>query len=201
MEQSFTKKDRPPGWSRRVLFGVAVTLVCAGSAVLIPATSNAARPPIIQTVAAPPVSSVAQAPVKAEPLHRAVAIQRLAKIQRISDRRALAAYLAGPAVQNQLLLASLRGPSPWDGVARCEEGGNWHFVGPTWSGGLGIANITWTAYMHGLLGRWRDLSQFGYPSNAGWATREQQIVVADRVLADHGGNPSASWGCGYAYGH
>ena len=73
----------------------------------------------------------------------------------------------------------------WDGIARCETGGNWSMRGASFSGGLGFYNGTWNSFG----GR-----QFA--SNAGLATREQQIVVAERVYARYG---LSGWGC-RAYG-
>ena len=73
----------------------------------------------------------------------------------------------------------------WDGIAECETGGNWHMQGSSFSGGVGFYNGTWT----GFGGR-----QFA--PNAGMATREQQIVVAERVYARFG---LSGWGC-RAYG-
>jgi hypothetical protein len=73
----------------------------------------------------------------------------------------------------------------WDGIAECETGGNWSMRGATFSGGLGFYNGTWNAFG----GR-----QFA--PNAGMATREQQIVVAERVYAQYG---LSGWGC-RAYG-
>ena len=69
----------------------------------------------------------------------------------------------------------------WDGIAGCETGGNWQMRGSTFSGGLGFANSTW--------------SSFGgreFAPNAGMASREQQIVVAERVYARYG---LSGWGC------
>jgi hypothetical protein len=73
----------------------------------------------------------------------------------------------------------------WDGIARCETGGNWSMRGSSFSGGLGFYNGTWNSFG----GR-----QFA--SNAGMASREQQIVVAERVYARYG---LSGWGC-KAYG-
>lgn len=73
----------------------------------------------------------------------------------------------------------------WDGIAQCETASNWSMQGSKFSGGLGFYNGTWS----GFGGR-----QFA--SNAGQATREQQIVVAERVYAAHG---LSGWGC-RAYG-
>jgi Transglycosylase-like domain len=69
----------------------------------------------------------------------------------------------------------------WDGIANCETGGNWGMNGSRFSGGLGFANSTWNSFG----GR-----QFA--SNAGSASRAQQIVVAQRVYARYG---LSGWGC------
>lgn len=69
----------------------------------------------------------------------------------------------------------------WDAIARCETGGNWRMQGPRFSGGLGFANTTW----NGFGGR-------EFAPNAGMASREEQIVVAERVHARYG---LSGWGC------
>ncbi|HEV2309777.1 MAG TPA: transglycosylase family protein, partial [Acidimicrobiia bacterium] len=74
----------------------------------------------------------------------------------------------------------------WDEIANCETGGNWSMVGPTYSGGLGIYNGTWNAF---------GGQQFA--SNPGYATREQQIIVAERIRARYG---FGAWGCGRKLG-
>jgi hypothetical protein len=73
----------------------------------------------------------------------------------------------------------------WDGIAQCETGGNWSMRGSRYSGGLGFYNGTWTSFG----GR-------EFASNAGQASREQQIVIAERVYAAYG---LSGWGC-RAYG-
>jgi hypothetical protein len=61
----------------------------------------------------------------------------------------------------------------WDAIAQCESGGNWAAnTGNGHYGGLQFKQATWTA--HGGLGS---------PAHA---TREQQILVAERVLAKQG---------------
>jgi hypothetical protein len=93
--------------------------------------------------------------------------------------------------------AALRAPAPapaapastparttgvnWDGIANCETGGNWSMQGSRFSGGLGFANTTWSSFGGGQ-----------FAPNAGQATREQQIVVAERVYARYG---LSGWGC------
>jgi Transglycosylase-like domain len=69
----------------------------------------------------------------------------------------------------------------WDGIARCETGGNWSMQGSSFSGGLGFANTTWRSFGGGE-----------FAANAGQASREQQIVVAERVYARYG---LSGWGC------
>ena len=73
----------------------------------------------------------------------------------------------------------------WDGIARCETGGNWHMQGASFSGGVGFYNGTWNGF-----------GGHQFAPNAGMATREQQIVVAERVYAQFG---LSGWGC-RAYG-
>ena len=65
-------------------------------------------------------------------------------------------------------------PTPnWDAVAQCESGGNWHAnTGNGAYGGLQFKPQTWAE--HGGVG------------NPAAASREQQIAVANRVVADQG---------------
>ncbi len=78
--------------------------------------------------------------------------------------------------------------SYWDRMATCETGGNWSMSGSRYSGGVGFANTTWNAWG----GR-------EFAPNAGQATREQQIVVANRVATQGYGSVAAvgysGWGC------
>jgi hypothetical protein len=74
----------------------------------------------------------------------------------------------------------------WDRIAVCETGGNWSMRGSRYSGGVGFANSTWNAF-----------GGQEFASNAGLATREQQIIVAERVY-DYGGY--TGWGCAYTIG-
>lgn len=64
--------------------------------------------------------------------------------------------------------------STWDALAECESGGNWSLDG-TFDGGLQFAPSTWNA-MGG-----QDFATYAYQ-----ASREQQIVVAERLLAVSG---------------
>jgi hypothetical protein len=69
----------------------------------------------------------------------------------------------------------------WDGIAMCETAGNWRMQGPRYSGGVGFYNGTWRAF-----------GGLEFAPNAGLATREQQIVVAERVYDEFG---LSGWGC------
>ncbi|WP_376766144.1 transglycosylase family protein [Arthrobacter mobilis] len=61
----------------------------------------------------------------------------------------------------------------WDALAQCESGGNWSInTGNGFSGGLQFTPSTWAAF-----------GGTGAPENA---SREQQIAVAERVLAGQG---------------
>lgn len=66
--------------------------------------------------------------------------------------------------------------STWDAVAACESSGNWHInTGNGYYGGLQFTQSTWAAH-----GGTR------YAARADLATREQQILVAEKVLASQG---------------
>ena len=66
--------------------------------------------------------------------------------------------------------------SVWDRLAQCEASGNWAaHTGNGFSGGLQFVNSTWTGFGGGA-----------YAPQAWQASREQQIAVAERVLASSG---------------
>ncbi|MGH3923381.1 MAG: transglycosylase family protein, partial [Pseudonocardiaceae bacterium] len=65
--------------------------------------------------------------------------------------------------------------SVWDRLAQCESSGRWSLNVGTFDGGLQFLPSTWRAY-----GGTR------YAPSANLATREQQIAVAERVLAGQG---------------
>jgi hypothetical protein len=72
--------------------------------------------------------------------------------------------------------ATTSGGSVWDSLAQCEAGGNWATnTGNGYSGGLQFAASTWRSHGGGE-----------FASSASQASREQQIVVAERVLASSG---------------
>jgi hypothetical protein len=66
--------------------------------------------------------------------------------------------------------------SEWDRVAACESGGNWGInTGNGYHGGLQFSQGTWSAHGGGE-----------FATSANQATRDQQIAVAERVLATQG---------------
>lgn len=66
--------------------------------------------------------------------------------------------------------------SEWDTVASCESSGNWAInTGNGYHGGLQFAPSTWLGYGGGE-----------FASAANLATREQQIAIAEKVLAGQG---------------
>lgn len=72
--------------------------------------------------------------------------------------------------------ASAAPDSDWDRLAQCEAGGNWGInTGNGYQGGLQFSPSTWNAHGGGE-----------YAATANQATREEQIVVAEKVLASQG---------------
>jgi hypothetical protein len=79
----------------------------------------------------------------------------------------------------------------WDKVNVCEEGGNWHVDGATYSGGLGFTHTNWTQF-----------NTFGFPADAADATPDQQIQVATAFAEYYWHSPDAAPdqdGCGGGY--
>ncbi|WP_416564614.1 transglycosylase family protein [Nocardia testacea] len=88
--------------------------------------------------------------------------------------------------------ASAAPDSDWDRLAQCEAGGNWAInTGNGYHGGLQFSQSTWQANGGGE-----------YASTANQASREEQIVVAERVLASQGWGawPSCSSSLGLSSG-
>jgi uncharacterized protein YabE (DUF348 family) len=72
----------------------------------------------------------------------------------------------------------------WDALAQCESGSRWATIDGDpggYDGGLGIARSTWVAFGG------RDFAPI-----AGQATREEQIIVGERIYATYGWS---AWGC------
>lgn len=91
-------------------------------------------------------------------------------------RTAIAGAVAGAPLLTVAPAANAAPDSTWDRVAQCESGGNWDIAtGNGFFGGLQFTPSTWRAFGGG---------QFAPLPNH--ASREQQIAVAERVLAGQG---------------
>ncbi len=85
------------------------------------------------------------------------------------------AWITSGALVGMLVLPATpaRALGNWDAVAECESGGDWHAdTGNGFYGGLQFKRSTW--------------DEFGGQGSPAKASREEQIEVADRVLADQG---------------
>jgi LysM repeat protein len=104
--------------------------------------------------------------------HRAPSRMDLGTTGRTLARTAVAGAVLGA----PLAIAPTASADPgsaWDRLAQCESGGNWAInTGNGFSGGLQFTSGTWRA--------------FGGTGVAHHASREEQIVVAERVLAKQG---------------
>jgi Transglycosylase-like domain/Peptidase family M23 len=93
-----------------------------------------------------------------------------------AERSAAEKKLMARAISFARASSHLFGPAVWDALAACEAGGNWGAnTGNGYAGGLQFAPGTWL----GFGGR-------AYARTAAAATREEQIAVAQIVLAAQG---------------
>ena len=89
--------------------------------------------------------------------------------------------IAGAAMTAPLVFAATAqaGPvhqAPWDRVAQCESGGNWSAnTGNGYYGGLQFSRRAWHSY-----------GGEAYAGTANYATRSQQIEIAEKVLTAQG---------------
>jgi hypothetical protein len=99
-------------------------------------------------------------------------------------RTAIAGAVAGAPLLVAAPSAFAASDSTWDKLAQCESGGRWDInTGNGYHGGLQFSPRTWSAFGG------KDFAPAAYK-----ASREEQIVVAERVLAKQGWNawPSCS---------
>jgi hypothetical protein len=73
----------------------------------------------------------------------------------------------------------------WDTLAQCETQQNWNLVGK-YGGGLGI-----------YIGAWTEFGGSEFAGNPGYATKDQQIIVAERIYDRFG---FTGWGCAHTLG-
>ena len=94
----------------------------------------------------------------------------------ILTRIAAGAGLAAVATATFAAPALAATNAEWDAVAQCESGGDWSInTGNGYHGGLQFHPQTWTGHGGGE-----------FAPTADQATKEQQIIVAERVLATQG---------------
>jgi len=94
---------------------------------------------------------------------------------RVAKLAVTGAVIGGSAV-GMAAQAQAAPDSEWDQVARCESSGNWAInTGNGYQGGLQFSPSTWSGHGGG---------QFAPAANM--ATREQQIAIAEKVLATQG---------------
>jgi len=74
----------------------------------------------------------------------------------------------------------------WEKVNICEMGGNWHYIGPYYSGGLGMTNINWIKF-----------GGLKFAKNAGLATPEEQVTIAREI--EKSGYVPDQYGCGQGW--
>jgi LysM repeat protein len=105
-------------------------------------------------------------------------------------RLATLAGVVGSAITIPLIAstsASAASVSTWDKVAQCESGGNWSInTGNGYYGGLQFSQSSW-----------EGAGGLQYAPRADLATKDQQIAIAEKLLAMQG--PSA-WSCASAGG-
>lgn len=134
-----------------------------------------------------PSSEGSTAPVDAEEVIEDAQLAEQARVdQQLQDYAAAVTQAENEAALEALAQAEREASSGipdsyWDRMAQCETGGDWTMVGSRYSGGLGFYNGTWDSFG----GR-------EFAAKAGQATREQQIIVANRVANDVG---ISGWGC------
>jgi hypothetical protein len=106
------------------------------------------------------------------------------KTGRTIARTAVAGAVAGAPLLVVTPTASAAPDSAWDKLAECESGSRWDInTGNGYHGGLQFSPRTWSAFGG------KEFAPVAYQ-----ASREEQIVVAERVLAEQGWNawPSCS---------
>jgi Transglycosylase-like domain len=170
---------RKVGRQLRIVTGALVLGIVVSAAIFVarPIGSPSARPTSAFGVSARPVDLS-----RAENLAaKRAAIARPVEGVLLTHAATQAEQLRAAAAAADATKLARRTSVDWDAIAACETGGNWHMQGSTFSGGVGFANSTW----RGFGGR-------EFAPNAGMATREQQIVVAERVYARYG---LSGWGC------
>lgn len=115
-----------------------------------------------------------------------------AALARQRAREAAQARQRAVQAQQQAVQAPvIAGSSSWDRIAQCESGGNWSInTGNGYYGGLQFDMQTWSAY-----------GGTAYAARPDLASRETQIMIAERVRDGWGDYPARGYSpwpiCGY----
>jgi Transglycosylase-like domain len=143
----------------------------AGFAGVAAATDEPTRQPAVRRA---PVVIEPALIAASETVEARAAVQQLA--QAVLERNVIERALAEKAERESI----------WDRIAACETQRNWSMRGSSFSGGVGFSNAAWD--------QWGGRE---FAPNAGRATREQQIIVAERIRASVG---LRAWGCAKTLG-
>jgi hypothetical protein len=171
------------------VFAAVLVVVCAGATLRL--TDTDAREPVPRRRLADRASTLGPQQAAGSSLEgintaiaqiNAAAAQVALEQQAALDAQQIAESVSASEVSDSAV--------DWDAVAQCERGDeDWNSNhGPIYEGKLGFARSSWDAY--------RDDTM---PDNAGDATREQQIIVAERIREVNGGGLRGAWGC-WEYG-
>ena len=161
---------------------VVLMLLLSLGAILELRTRTAA--PAAVPVSAPAFRTIA----REKPLEDPALREHLKQEKENKQKAKLFVALAKRAEYERLVANAARAAArerTWDALARCESGGNWNVV-DRFGGGLGI-----------YIGTWRGFGGLEFASNPGYATKAQQIIVAERVYARYGFD---GWGCAHNMG-
>lgn len=171
------KQQRVRARARRVV--VLVMLLALAAFLELPGRSTAAE----VRLATPDIQTIAN---DRPMLHRAIR-ESEKREERIATWKRNMTFVAAVAkrVEYEKLVAKAARERTWDELARCENGGDWTVV-DRYGGGLGI-----------YIGTWQGFGGEEFASNPGYATKEQQIIVAERIYARHGFD---GWGCAHNLG-
>ncbi|MBA3529839.1 MAG: transglycosylase family protein [Propionibacteriaceae bacterium] len=160
------------GWARIPSRKTAMVAMVVGVVVLVIVGALTPQPPAGTTANSAP-STARSAP------------SSTSTIATTAPRTTANASSKTPAAGGGNTVAATAGPadsSVWDTLAECESGGNWAInTGNGLYGGVQIDRGTWLSYG----GR-------AYAPLPSKATREQQILIAEKVRADRGFSPWSS---------
>ena len=169
---------QPPAPAPVRAAGLVLTLFAtaagaAGAASL--STAPAAPTPTIESPATVPAAAVVDDPDHEEHAARAASVR--AEVE-LAQQHEVAAHRAAEAARYAERVKM------WDELAECETGGNW-YDGGDYGGGLGI-----------YIGTWKMYGGREFAVRPQWATKAQQIIVAERIALDGYGG----WGCAHTLG-